>query len=151
MEHYQALARFCGYQERCLQEIEAKLKETQAPKEDWDGLIASLKENGLWDEERFARSFARGKFRIKCWGRVRIQHELRLRGVSPDLIQQAFREIDQSEYFETAVKVFRKKRLECNKEADISARQKVYRYLVQKGYESALVSEILAEYWTDSE
>ena len=151
MDHYQALSRYCSYQERCLQEIEEKLCKLQVPKEEWNQLIKQLEIDGFLNEERFARSFARGKFRIKSWGRIRIQYELRMRGIPALLIQKALEEIGKSEYFETAVKLARKKQQEVKNVADVSARQKVYSYLSQKGFEAQLIREILAEYWSDTE
>ena len=151
MDHYQALSRYCSYQERCLQEIEEKLSKLQAPKEEWHQLIQQLETDGFWNEERFARSFARGKFRIKSWGVIRIQYELRMRGIPDILVLKALEEIDKSEYFETALRLVRKKQQEVRNVSDVSARQKVYSYLSQKGFEAQLIREILAKYWIDSE
>ena len=65
----QKLQRYCAYQDRCHQEVRAKLLSLGVYGDEMEEIIVSLIEDKFLDEERFARSFARGKFRLKQWGR----------------------------------------------------------------------------------
>ena len=46
-----------------------------------DEIMVHLIEHDFLNEERFARSFARGKHRIKYWGNIRIINELKARNI----------------------------------------------------------------------
>ena len=101
-------------------------------------VVHLIKENYL-NEERFAKGFARGKFRIKKWGRNRIINELKLRAISKYNIKTALNEIDKDDYLET-LNILAKKRLDAIKETNIQKRKrKLADYLLYRGWESHLV------------
>ncbi len=81
-EAQQKLEHYCAYQERCHQEVVNKLQELGMIPAAIDAIISSLIQNNYLNEMRFAQSFARGKFRIKKWGKNRILRELKLRNIS---------------------------------------------------------------------
>jgi regulatory protein len=89
---------YCSYQERCHQEVKEKLYGYGLRKNDVDLVISQLIEEDYLNEERFARQFAGGKFRMKSWGRVRIQNELKQRQISDYCIRKAMKEIVDDEY-----------------------------------------------------
>lgn len=151
MDHYQALCRFCAYQDRSRKEIEEKLKELSVSEALWGETLEKLKEERFWDEARFARSYARGKFRIKRWGRIRIRQELKMRGVSDILILEGLKEIEEADYLIVARKLAAKKLLELKRDKPAAARQKAFRYLLQKGFESEIVRQILSGECSDTE
>lgn len=133
MEHY------CAYQERCHQEVENKLKEFRLIPEAREHIILKLLDNSFLNEERFSKAFARGKFRIKKWGRQRIVRELKARNISEYNINSALAEIDPEEY----VSVFEEaalKKLDTITEKDRNRkRKKLSDYLLYHGWESNLV------------
>ena len=96
------------------------------------------------NEERFAKSFARGKFRIKHWGRTRITRELKLREISPRCIQLALGEIDPDEYYDSLLTQTEKKWEKTNEKDPFKKRFKVIQYLMAKGFEQDLVQEAVA-------
>ena len=81
------LMQFCAYRERTHKEVEDKLKDMNMIPEAQEQIIMQLMQENFLNEERFAKSFARGKFRIKKWGKRRIVNELKMRGISPRNIQ----------------------------------------------------------------
>lgn len=144
MDAKTAIYKFCNYQERSQQEVRDKLYELGAYSVDVNNLIAELIQSGLVNEERFAKAFVRGKFRMKQWGRVRILYQLKNHRISEYLQRKALKEIDPNEYFATALKLAERK-LETllSEKNDFIRRSKIFRYLQQKGYESSIISEIL--------
>jgi regulatory protein len=137
---------YCNYQERCHKEVRNKLYELGAAKHEVEQLIVVLIENDLLHEERFACSFARGKFRLKQWGRNKIIQHLKLLQISDYCIRQAMREIDAEEYGHTLQRLAEKKWEEQAAEKNLYARKnKVCRYLLQKGYEYEHIRNALQE------
>lgn len=78
-EALQKLMHFCAYRDRSQREVENKLDEMRMIPVAKEKIIISLMQENFLNEERFARSFVRGKFRIKKWGRIKIKQELKKR------------------------------------------------------------------------
>lgn len=138
------LETYCSYQERCSWEVRRKLVEKGIQGKSTETLLEELTASGFLDDARYAMSFARGKFRIRKWGRGRIVRELKLRQISPSLIQAALAELDPEEYFATLQDQAEKK-WEKTKEKDaFKKRYLVGHYLMSKGFEQDLIREALS-------
>lgn len=135
IEHY------CAYQERCHEEVESKLRNMKMDSNEIDQIIAQLIKDNFLNEERFARSFARGKHRIKHWGNIRITNELKFRKINQRLITTALNEITPDEYFETFEKLALRTWENTRETNTMKKRKKVCDSLLRKGFESALVYE----------
>lgn len=92
-----AIQRYCAFQERCQSEVEERLRSMGVLPEAQAELVADLMANGFLNEERFARAFARGKFRIKGWGPRKIAQGLQAKRVSSACINLGLSELDESE------------------------------------------------------
>ena len=92
---------YCAYQDRCHQEVEKKLSQFRLIPEARELILIHLIQNDFLNEQRFAQSFARGKFRIKKWGKKRITQELKFRNISAYNIKSAMKEIDDEDYYQT--------------------------------------------------
>lgn len=139
------LERYCAYQERCHYEVVEKLKGMRMIPEAIDHIVAHLIQENYLNEERFAKSFARGKFNIKKWGRKRIVRELQQREISIFNIKSALSEINEEDYL-TTLDELAKKRLDQIKETNLQKRKKkLADYLFYRGWESHLVYEKLHE------
>jgi len=135
LEHY------CVYQDRCHHEVNSKLKEMRMIPIAIDNIISHLIEHNFLNEERFAKSFARGKFNIKHWGRVRIIRELKFRKISEYNIKTALKEFSEEDYF-TKLDFIANKKLKTITETNIyKKRKKLADYLLYRGWESHLVYE----------
>lgn len=133
LEHY------CVYRDRCHKEVETKLKEYRVIPEVRELILLSLMKDNFLNEERFAKSFARGKFRIKKWGKQRIVRELKFKDISDYNIKTALKEIDEQDYLATFDDLA-EKRLKQITETDIyKKRKKLADYLLYRGWESNLV------------
>jgi regulatory protein len=142
-EAEEKIAAFCAYQERCVWEVRRKLYEKGIAEAQIEKLTQFLLREKFIDEERYARAFARGKFRLKKWGRNRIRMELKMRQVPEDLIRKGLLEIDPTEYYDTLLSETEKK-WEKTKEPDLyKKRFKVVGYLMQRGFEQDLVQEAI--------
>jgi regulatory protein len=134
---------FCAYQERCHDEVEQKLRAMKMDSNEIDEILAHLIQENYLNESRFACSFARGKHRIKFWGKVRIVNELR--NISTYNINLALKEITAEEY-ETNFNALAERNWHAIKEANgLKKRKKCCDFLLRKGYESNLVYEKVKE------
>ncbi len=146
MDLQTAIYRYCNYQERSQQEVRDKLYQLGASPAEAENLIAELIEKNLLNEERYARSFARGRFRIKQWGRIKITQHLKQQRVSDYCIKAGLSEIDAEAYYKVLMRLTGIKWHELRKERSQSLRKgKTFRFLQQRGFESALITEAISE------
>ncbi|TYC13481.1 recombinase RecX [Bizionia gelidisalsuginis] len=136
---------YCAYQERCHQEVRQKLKSMNMIPEASDVIIVHLLEHNFLNEERFAKTFVRGKFNIKKWGKHRLTRELKRKDISKYNVNQALMEIENDEYIEVFNYLAEKKAL-LLKEKDIyKKKKKLIDYLLYRGWESYLVYDKVNE------
>lgn len=146
VEIQKKLEYYCVYQDRCHQEVKQKLYELGVNSSDMDLIVVHLIEHNFLNEERFARSFARGKHRIKFWGLKRIKNELTARNISSANIKLGLTEISNEEYqatFETIADRTWNSILERNV---LKKRKKFCDYLLRKGWESEMIYQKMKEF-----
>ena len=110
-----------------------------------DELLTDLITDGFLNEERFAKAFVGGKFRMKSWGRLRITRELEAKGLTGNCIKSGLKEIAEDDYQKTLITLIRKKWAMLEEENTFVLRDKVSRFVIQKGFEPDLVWSILKE------
>ena len=108
-----------------------------------DELLSYLITEGFLNEERFAKSFAGGKFRIKQWGRIKIVHALEHKGLTKNCIRIGLKEIDESDYHDTLERLLTSKISQLDDSDKFLVKDKASKYAIQKGFEPELVWEIL--------
>ncbi len=135
--------RFCAYQERAQQEVRDKLYEWGCHQEEVENIIIALIEENFLNEERFAKTYARGKFRIKKWGRQKIKASLKFKKISDSCIRIGLAEINDHEYravLEELVEERSKKETEKNL---LRRNYKIVSYLMSRGFEPDLIWDCL--------
>lgn len=137
---------YCNYQERSHKEVRNKLYELGCNTDEVNAYLAIVIEKDLLNEERYAKAIARGRFRQKQWGRIKIRQLLKAQEVSDYNLKIALKEIDGDEYEETLRKQAGKKWNELYGEKNIFIKKKkTYNYLVQKGFESDMIMSVINE------
>jgi len=135
--------KYCAYQERCHSEVRNKLLEIGMRGDELEEVIVRLIEENFLNEERFAQTFARGKFRLKKWGRMKIKQELEKKKVSAYCIKKGMEEIDTNRYHEVLNDLIESK-LKTIKDKNMYTRKsKAAKYVISKGYEPELVWSLL--------
>jgi len=104
-----------------------------------DIVVVHLLEHNFLNEERFAKTYARGKFKIKKWGRRRITLELKKKDISKYNVNQALTEIDNNEYIDIFNDLAEKKALSLNEPNVFRKKKKLSDYLLYRGWEANLV------------
>ena len=132
---------YCAFQERCHEEVIQKLRSMKMDSTEIDTIIVHLISANFLNEERFACSFARGKHRIKFWGKIRIVNELKFRKITQYNINLALKEIDPEEYLSTFHTVAERNWESILETNNLKKRKKFCDYLLRKGFESNLIYE----------
>ena len=136
-EHY------CAYQERSQQEVRDKLYELGAYPNVVENVISQLIGDNFLNEERFANAYAKGKFRQKGWGKIKIKQGLKLKRVPDILIKKALLLIPGDDYLETLSKLLTKKSALLTEKNALKRRYKLQQYAMSRGYESDLIADML--------
>ena len=141
IEVQKKLEHYCAYQERCHQEVAQKIRELNVYGNNAEKIIALLIENNYLNETRFAKSFVRGKFRIKKWGKKKLIRELKMRDISDWNIKNALKEISDGDYL-VCCKTLAEKFWLANKKQPLGKRKKkVWNALKYRGWETELIME----------
>ena len=136
-------ADYCAYQERSQQEVRDKLYSYGLHYNDVEEVISELITENFINEERFAKAYAGGKFRMKKRGRFKILQGLKKHQISEYCIKKGLLEISEGDYLDTIEQLISKKRNALNIENEFIANQKIVAYLHQKGFEPNLIWDIL--------
>lgn len=139
------LMQYCAYRDRCHKEVEEKLTDMRMIPAAKEQIIIQLMQEDFLNEERFARSFVRGKFRIKKWGKIKITQELKFKEVSAPIIKLGLTEIDQQKYIGTLYDIAEKKLAQIKEPNPYKKKRKLIEFLLRRGYESALVYDVANE------
>ncbi len=142
---WQKIKHYCAYQERSHFEAKQKLYSFGLYKRDAEELLTKLIEEDYLNEERFAEQFAGGKFRMKNWGKVKITYELKQKQVSAYNIRRALQTITNADYFDTLQKLAEAKWQQLRGEQYIARQVKTTSYLMQKGFEPALIQKAIQQ------
>jgi regulatory protein len=141
---FRKAADYCASQEHCITEVRMKMKQWGISNDLTDSTIDKLIDEGYIEEQRYASAFARGKFRLFDWGKIKIASELKMRRIPSSYIARALDEINENEYFET-IKSLIGKKLASNHKPSREEIAKVMNFMVGKGYEIEFVRNVLNE------
>ena len=136
-------ASFCAYQERYQQEVRNKLYSYGLSSSQVEELLSYLISEGYVNEERFAKAYAGGKFRMKKWGKVKIENELSRRNISKYCIGKALEEIENEEYIDVINILIEQKTRATDEENPLRQKKQIADFLTRKGFESVLIWDIL--------
>jgi len=139
------LEQYCAYQERCISEILAKLKYWKVNEKHFVSIISKLKEENFLNEERFAKAYARGEFRLNRWGKRKIFFELNHKNIPDVIIQSGLDDIDDEEYRQVLKDLIIKKNVELKNKKRLNIRGKIINFAQSKGFEMDLILGIVKE------
>ena len=140
--------RYCAYQERSHNQVKSKLYEYGLYSNDVNEILSRIITEGFLNEERFAKAFAGGKFRMMKWGKHKIEHQLQAQGLTKKCISIGLKEVDDNDYLKT-LKMLISKKAELIREKDLfKKKEKLARYVIGKGYEPELAWEMIKKYFS---
>ncbi|OAH74432.1 recombinase RecX [Chryseobacterium sp. FP211-J200] len=136
------MVNYCVYQDRCHAEVEQKMRDFLLIPEAKDEIFLYLMKENYLNEERFTRSYIRGKFYIKQWGRNKIRMNLKQKGINEKLISNSMDEIYEEDYEKTLAKLYQNYFSTQKGLKDYQKKSKTIRHLMSKGYEYDVILEV---------
>ena len=140
------MAKYCAYQERCVKDVRDKLKTFDIPEEEKSKIIDYLLDNRFVNDERFAKSFVRGKVNQSGWGMNKIRFHLMQKGIDKELIDEALGQTDEAVYRQRLIDILKTKSKTVKAENDFEKKRKLAAYAMQKGFEGNLVWGVLKDF-----
>lgn len=137
------MAKYCAYQERCVKDVRDKLKTFEIPEEEKAKILDYLLDNRFVNDERFAKSFVRGKVNQSGWGVNKIRFHLIQKGIDKDIIEEALGQTDEEAYRQRLIEILKTKAKTVKADSDFEKKRKIAAYAMQKGFEGSLVWEVL--------
>lgn len=139
----QKMVNYCVYQHRCHYEVEQKMRDFTLIQEAKDEILLYLMQENYLNEERFVRSYIRGKFYMKSWGRTKIKIHLKQKGISEKLISNCWNEIDEEDYENRIIKIYKDYFSKLSGVKEFQRKSKSIKYLLSKGFEYDYLIKIL--------
>lgn len=143
------MAKYCAYQERCVKDVTEKLNTYDLPQKDREEILAYLIDNRFVNDERFAKSFVKGKINQSGWGINKIRFHLMQKGIDKALIDEAVGQTDEEVYRQRLVEILRAKSKTVKADNDFEKKRKLAAFALQRGFEASLVWEVLKEDFGD--
>ncbi len=143
------MAKYCAYQERCVKEVTDKLKSYDLSQEDRDEILDYLVDNRFVNDERFAKSFVKGKINQSGWGLNKIRFHLVQKGIAKELIDKALQTTDEEVYRQRLVGILQAKAKTIKAENSFEKKRKLAAFAQQRGFEPGLVWDVLKEEFGD--
>lgn len=140
------MAKYCAYQERCVKDVRDKLKTFDLPQEEKDEILDYLLNNRFVDDERFAKSFVRGKINQSGWGVNKIRFHLIQKSIDKEIIDEALEQTDEETYRQRLIDILKTKSKIVKAANDFEKKRKLAAYAMQKGFEGNLVWDILKKF-----
>lgn len=139
------MAKYCAYQERCVKDVRDKLKTFDIPEEEKTKILDYLLDNRFVNDERFAKSFVRGKINQSGWGVNKIRFHLIQKGIDKDIIDEAIGQTDNEVYRQRLIEILKAKSKTIKANSDFEKKRKLAAYAMQKGFEGNLIWEVLKD------
>ncbi|HLP73179.1 MAG TPA: regulatory protein RecX [Bacteroidales bacterium] len=136
----------CSRREYCRSDIREKAAGWGLKQDETERLIETLVMEKFIDEERYATAFVKDKFNINKWGRIKIAHMLRFKGIPSDVINRALGMLDETAYRKTLEYLITAHRRTINPRNQFDLKAKLMRFALSKGFESSMIYEILGDF-----
>lgn len=145
------LANLCSASEHCAQEMADKCTTWGLSSEAAARVVSRLEKEGFVSDARFAPLYVRDKARFSGWGPVKVRMQLKMKGISEDLIDDAIAAFPSDEWHAILLKAIASKlrAMPTPADDDPASASKLYaslvRFALQRGFEYDEVRKAIAE------
>jgi regulatory protein len=133
----------CSQREYCCNDIREKLISWKIGSNDVERIISALVKEKFIDEERYSSAFVKDRFKHNKWGRVKISAHLKAKSIPAETIRAALDSIDYEQYRNTLEDILISHRRVIKAKNRYDLKGKLLRYGLSKGFESALLYDLL--------
>ena len=139
---YERALNYLSYRPRSEGEVRRNLRRKDIEGPVIDAVIARLTQAGLLDDREFARYWVDNRARFNPRGRRGLQHELRQRGISRNIIEDVLESYD---VHEAARKVVEAGARRLSQEAPQDFRRKLQAYMARRGFSYGVIKPLVQE------
>ena len=144
-EAYTKMAQLCSRSEQCSTDIRKKIIAYEIMDELVDEIISKLKEEKFIDDERYVKAYASDKFRLNKWGKVKIRHYLKAKGLSDDLIEKGLADINYDQYKKVLIATLKEKAKKVKSDNKFEKTGQIIRFAQSRGFEPEIIHRYLSE------
>ena len=145
-ETYAKMARLCSRSEQCSGDIRKKIVATGVNEDAADEMIQTLKEENYLNDERYVNAYTADKFKFNKWGKIKIRHNLRMKGLPEAVILNALDEIDEVKYKAVLIKTMKEKAKSVKKKKTRFEKMgPIIRFAQTRGFEPELIHRYMNE------
>lgn len=136
-------AAMCSISEKCVSDIQKKMLSWGINEADGAKIIQRLIREKYIDENRFARFFVKDKHRFAKWGKGKIAHALKEKGIAQTDIDEAMEQIEAEEYSEQLDSLLAAKLKSIKYKNVFDAKAKLIRFGMSRGFEYPTIMNAL--------
>lgn len=138
-------ASLCARSEQAPADIHDKLVKWGLSSDAATRVVRELTEQGFLDENRYARAFAKDRFVFNGWGKIKIAHQLRMKAIPAEVIDEAMTAIDEDQYRRRLVELLSAKWRAVKDRELRAAWAAMMRFAVSRGFETALAAQCVKQ------
>jgi len=144
-EAYSKMAQLCSRSEQCSVDIRKKMVAYEIMDELVDEIISKLKEEKFIDDERYVKAYISDKFRLNKWGKIKIRHYLKAKGLTDSLIDKGLNEINEDQYKKTLIAALKEKAKKVKSDNKYEKTGQIIRFAQSRGFEPEIIHRYLSE------
>jgi len=144
-EAYSKMAQLCSRSEQCSVDIRRKMITYDLVNEVVEEIIEKLKKERFLDDERYVKAYISDKFRLNKWGKIKIQHYLKMKGLSDKLIKSGLASIDEDKYKAVLIKTMKDKAKTIRDKDKFQKMGQIIRFTQNRGFEPELIHRYMNE------
>ena len=129
--------------EHCESEVREKVLTWGGTIEEADEIIVYLIEEHYIDNQRYANSYAKDKFRFNHWGKYKISMMLRSKNIESEFIEEALDQIDNEEYLDKLQQILKDKLRSLKYSSEYEKKGKLFKFAQSRGFESSAISKVI--------
>ena len=134
--------KYLGFKARTEKEMIIKLQSYGYTEDIIEKVLVTLKGYKYIDDEKYTQSYIKDGKKFKRYGKIRIRYDLEKKGIALNIIDMY---LDEDGDVENA-KHHLNKKIRDNTELDKKTRDKLYAYLLRKGFSHSCVQSALKNY-----
>jgi regulatory protein len=124
-------------------DIRRKLSSWGISGKDADEILQILVKENFINDKRYASAYISDKLRYNKWGKIKISSQLKLKGISDEIIKSSMNEIDEQRYQEMIKEVISSYRRRAKAKNQYDLKGKLMRFGLSRGYENHLLYDII--------
>jgi len=144
-EAFKRALKFLGYRARSETEVRTKLIQAGFSPKVVEPILEKLRSLKLLDDEAFARSFAQARIEDRGYGPLRLERELRLKGIAKTLVGRILDESFGRQGGKDRAQALVEKRFHGKDLNDAKNLRRAVGFLQRRGYRDSVIAEILKQ------